>query len=213
MGLLSRCGLLTLSYDLDLGLSMSNFEVAVFQEWDGRLTLKGRDVSGSFIGPTMWLYLWPPPWLWTQIFKVEVSQWPYLQNCRTDWRGTKRMQVGYDARPTMQPWSLTSFSDFKGQILKYMYVVVFQVRMDRLIWNNRDMNRQDDDYPVWPYPCAWPWISKVKFRKWLYPRNHFRYYFGAWQIFLSLICYIRWWWAPPRWRQKRRRFYVRHQFW
>ena len=156
---------------------------------------------------------WPPPWLWTQIFKVEVSQWPYLQNCRTDWRGTKRMQVGYDARPTMQPWSLTSFLDFKGQILKYMYVVVFQVRMDRLIWNNRDMNRQDDDYPVWPYPCAWPWISKVKFRKWLYPRNHFRYYFGAWQIFLSLICYIRWWWAPPRWRQKRRRFYVRHQFW
>ena len=35
----------TLSYDLDLGFLRSNFENAVSQEWDGRLTWKQRDMS------------------------------------------------------------------------------------------------------------------------------------------------------------------------
>ena len=35
----------TLSYDLDLGFSRSNFENAVSQEWEGQLTWNQRDVS------------------------------------------------------------------------------------------------------------------------------------------------------------------------
>ena len=35
----------TLTYDLDLGVSRSNFEKAVSQEWQGRLTWNKRDVS------------------------------------------------------------------------------------------------------------------------------------------------------------------------
>ena len=34
-----------LTHDLDLGFSRSNFENAVFQEWEGRLTWNERDVS------------------------------------------------------------------------------------------------------------------------------------------------------------------------
>ena len=34
-----------LTHDLDLGYSKSNFENAVSQEWDGRLTWNKRDVS------------------------------------------------------------------------------------------------------------------------------------------------------------------------
>ena len=35
----------TLSYDLDLGFSRSNFENAISQEWENRLTWNQRDVS------------------------------------------------------------------------------------------------------------------------------------------------------------------------
>ena len=35
----------TVSYDLDLGFSRSNFENAISQEWKGRLTWNERDVS------------------------------------------------------------------------------------------------------------------------------------------------------------------------
>ena len=34
-----------LTHDLDLGFSRSNFENAVSQKWDGRLTRNERDVS------------------------------------------------------------------------------------------------------------------------------------------------------------------------
>ena len=35
----------TLSYDLDLGVSRSNCENAVSQEWEGQLAWKEKDVS------------------------------------------------------------------------------------------------------------------------------------------------------------------------
>ena len=35
----------TLSYDLDLGFSRSNFENAVSQDWEGQLTWNQKDVS------------------------------------------------------------------------------------------------------------------------------------------------------------------------
>ena len=48
---------------------MSNCEIAVSQEWEGRLTWNERNVSRLVVGPTMWPYLWP----WTWIFKIEFS--------------------------------------------------------------------------------------------------------------------------------------------
>ena len=44
-----------LTHDLDLGFSRSNFENAVSQEWDGRLTWNERDVSLKDVTPTLWL--------------------------------------------------------------------------------------------------------------------------------------------------------------
>ena len=35
----------TLSYDLDIGFSRSNFEIAVSQEWEGRSTQNNRDMN------------------------------------------------------------------------------------------------------------------------------------------------------------------------
>ena len=39
-----------LTHDLDLGFSRSNFEIAVSQDWEGRLTWNERDVS--------WIWCW-----------------------------------------------------------------------------------------------------------------------------------------------------------
>ena len=47
----------TLSYGLGLGLSGSNCEITIFQEWEGWLTWNKRDVSRWVVGPTMWP--WP----------------------------------------------------------------------------------------------------------------------------------------------------------
>ena len=43
-----------ITYDIDLEFSMSNFEIAVSQECDGRLTWNERDNSGYGVIPTLW---------------------------------------------------------------------------------------------------------------------------------------------------------------
>ena len=43
------------THDLDLGFSRSNFENAVSQEWEGRLTWNERDLSEQNVGPMLWL--------------------------------------------------------------------------------------------------------------------------------------------------------------
>ena len=47
--------IVTLNYELDLGFSKSNFENAVSQEWEGRLTWNQKDVSRYDVGPKLWL--------------------------------------------------------------------------------------------------------------------------------------------------------------
>ena len=42
-----------LTHDLDLGFSRSNFENAVSQEWEGRLTWNERDLSRQNVGPML----------------------------------------------------------------------------------------------------------------------------------------------------------------
>ena len=44
-----------LTHDIDLGFSRSNFENAVSQEHEGRLTWNERDVSRKDVTPTFWL--------------------------------------------------------------------------------------------------------------------------------------------------------------
>ena len=62
-----------LSYDLDLGLSRTNFEKSVSQEWDGRLAWKKSDVSkklDSFCD----FELWPWPWIYkVKFYKSRIS--------------------------------------------------------------------------------------------------------------------------------------------
>ena len=43
----------TVSYDLDLGFLRSNFENAISQEWEGRLTWNERDVSSYDVTHTL----------------------------------------------------------------------------------------------------------------------------------------------------------------
>ena len=43
------------THDLDLRFSRSNFENAVSQEWEGRLTWNERDLSRQNVGPMLWL--------------------------------------------------------------------------------------------------------------------------------------------------------------
>ena len=59
-----------LTHDLDLGFSRSNFENAISQKWDGRLTWNERDVSRYDVTLTLWLST-PQPWPWPWIFKVK----------------------------------------------------------------------------------------------------------------------------------------------
>ena len=61
-----------LTHDLDLGFSRSNFENAVSQEWEGRLTWNKRDVSHDrMLHPLCDFELSPQPWPWPWIFKVK----------------------------------------------------------------------------------------------------------------------------------------------
>ena len=64
----------TLSYDLELGLSRSNGEIAVSQEREGQLTWsKGMGVDG-LLDTQCDLDLYPYPWPWNWIFKFHVAK-------------------------------------------------------------------------------------------------------------------------------------------
>ena len=56
-------------HDLDLDVSTSEFEINLFQEWDGRLTWNERDVSRLLVTMTL-TFVWP--WWWVD---VSDSDW------------------------------------------------------------------------------------------------------------------------------------------
>ena len=60
----------TKGYDLDLGFSRSNFEIAVSQEWEARLTWKKGMWVDRMLNSHCDIELWPHPWPWPWIFKV-----------------------------------------------------------------------------------------------------------------------------------------------
>ena len=81
----------TLRYDLDFGLSRSNFEKAVSQEWDGRFTENERDVSRWKVEPTLWLRTLTSPMTLTLNFQGQILKTPNVRNGRDDmeWKGCK----------------------------------------------------------------------------------------------------------------------------
>ena len=88
-----------------------------------------------------------------------TSIWIYME-----WKGCESdvmLDPLWNLELWPQQWLGIGFLDFQGQIL----VVVYKEGMVQLIWNKRNMNQQDDGYPVWPYPWPWPWILKAKFWK------------------------------------------------
>ena len=82
-----------LTHDLDLGFSRSDFENAVSQEWEGRLTWKERDVSRWNVGPMLWLSTCPSPMTLTLDFQGQILKKSYLKNGMADWHGMKGIWV------------------------------------------------------------------------------------------------------------------------
>ena len=78
------------THDLDLGFSRSNFENAVSQEWEGRLTWNGRDLSRQNVGTMLWLSMFISSMTLTLDFQ---GQKLYLRNGMADWHGTEGMWV------------------------------------------------------------------------------------------------------------------------
>ena len=78
-----------LTHDLDLEFSMSNFEIAVSQEWEGWSTWNEKDMNRQGGIPTLW------PWAMTSTldFQGQTLKMLYLKNGRADWHGTKGMGV------------------------------------------------------------------------------------------------------------------------
>ena len=82
-----------LTHDLDLGFSRSNFENAVSQEWEGKLTWNERDLSRQNVGPMLWLSMFTSSMTLTFDFQDQILKKSYFRNGMADWHGTKGMWV------------------------------------------------------------------------------------------------------------------------
>ena len=60
------------THDLHLGFSSSNFENAVAQEWDGRMTWNERDLSRQNVRLTLWLQTFTSPMTLTLGFQGQI---------------------------------------------------------------------------------------------------------------------------------------------
>ena len=84
-----------LTHDLDLEFSMSNFKIAVSQEWEGRLTWNEKDMNREGGIPSLW------SWAMTLTldFQGQTLKMLYLRNGRANWHGTKGMWVDWMLDP------------------------------------------------------------------------------------------------------------------
>ena len=82
-----------LSHDLNLEFSRSNFEKAVFQEWQGRLTWNKGMWVDKMLDPLYDLQLWSWPW----IFKVKCWK-SHITGMRRpidiEWKGCESIKTG-----------------------------------------------------------------------------------------------------------------------
>ena len=99
------------THDLDLGFSRSNFENAVSQEWEGRLTWNERDLSRQNVGPMLWLSMFTSSMTLTLDFQGQIFNVHLFHD----------LDLGF------------SRSNFEK--------VVSQEWDGRLTWNERDVSR------------------------------------------------------------------------
>ena len=81
------------THDLDLRFSRFNFENAVSQEWEGRLTWNERDLSRQNVGPMLWLSMFTSSMTLILDFQGQIMKKSYLRNGMADWHGTNGMWV------------------------------------------------------------------------------------------------------------------------
>ena len=132
---------LPLTHDLDLGFSRSNFENAVSQEWEGRLTWNEREWDDRKLHPLCYFELSPQPWHWPWIFKVKFWKsrisgmgWPIDMG----WKGCESIEcwthvVAFNFPLTHDLDHGFSRSNFEN--------AVSQEWEGRLTWNERDVSR------------------------------------------------------------------------
>ena len=88
-----------LTHDLYLRFSRSNFENAVSQEWEGRLTWNERDVSRQNVGLMLWLSMFTSSITLSLDFQGQILKKSYLRNGMADWHGTKGMWINRVLHP------------------------------------------------------------------------------------------------------------------
>ena len=144
---------------LTLDFSRSNFENAVSQEWEGRLTWNKRDLSRQNFGPMLWLSMFTSSMTLTLDFQGQILKKSNLRNGMADWHGTKGMWVDR---------MLDSHCDFKLWPHPWPWPWIFKVKYCNLgmggsthiKWKGCELDMMLD--AQWD----WPWVH-----------DH-----GAWQI-------------------------------
>ena len=144
---------------LTLDFSRSNFENAVSQEWEGRLTWNKRDLSRQNFGPMLWLSMFTSSMTLTLDFQGQILKKSNLRNGMADWHGTKGMWVDR---------MLHSHCDFKLWPHPWPWPWIFKVKYCNLgmggsthiKWKGCELDMMLD--AQWD----WPWVH-----------DH-----GAWQI-------------------------------
>ena len=126
----------TVSYDLDLGFSRSNFEKkTVSLEWGGRLTwVKGMWMDRKW-DTHCGFELWPLTWPWNAIFKVK-----FWQSCITVWEGPINMEQKACEPVGCWTHSATLSYDLDLQLSRSnCEITISQGWEGRLTWNKRDV--------------------------------------------------------------------------
>ena len=113
------------THDLDHGFSRSNFENAVSQEWEGRLTWNERDLSRQNVGPMLWLSMFTSSMTLTLDFQGQIlKKWVWVW-VRYDVGCTMGLTLGHSAWQIDQPsngsmWNSYNFQPV-GQWMGYSF--------------------------------------------------------------------------------------------
>ena len=144
---------LSLTHDLGLGFSRSDFEKVLSYEWDGPLTWNGRDVSRLNVGPMLWLSIFTSSMTLTLDFQGQILKKSYLRNVMADWHRTKGMWVDR---------MLDSHCDFKLWPHPWPWPWIFNVKywnccnpgmgdLTHLEWKGCELDMMFDARWDWPW--------------------------------------------------------------
>ena len=129
------------THDLDLGFSRSNFENAVSQEWEGRLSWNEKDLSRQNVGPMLWLSMFTSSMTLTLDFQGQILKKSNLRNGLADWHGTKWMWVDRMRKTHIvtSNFDLTHELDLGFSRLNIEIAVIYEWE-GRLTLNERDVS-------------------------------------------------------------------------